>query len=88
MVKVLLSPGKESSLTHIILEGSAQILHSREVVVEFGQEKTLSLNACGSSNGKNQIPMFQNKKIICRAEKTETYDESIYLTNNKETVQS
>ena len=61
MVKVLLSPGKESSLTHLILEGSAQILHTREVVVEFGQEKTLSLNASGSSNGKKMnltFPIF------------------------------
>ena len=39
MLKVLLSTGNESSLTHHILEGSAQILYTREVVVEFGQKK-------------------------------------------------
>ena len=75
IVKVLLSPGKESSLTHLILEGSAQILHTREVVVEFGQNKTLSLNMSGSPLGKNLVflanpnAIFPEKNIICREKK-------------------
>ena len=58
-------------------------MHTREVVVEFGQEKT------GSPHGKNLVflanpyPIFPEKRLLAELKKTQTYDESIYLTNNR-----
>ena len=80
MLKALLSPGKESSLTHLILEGSAQILHTREVVVD-----SILLNFA------NQNPNVPEKKIMCREEDKQTLKMNRFIwrtTDYKETVQS